>query len=92
MTTGPKAPFLMQAVLKNIEVKGSTMGSRKEFKDMIDFIKEKKAVPVVSRVVKGFDLDQINGLFEDMKNGSQFGKLVIDISNGVGGGASNSKL
>lgn len=80
MTTGPKMPFLMQAVLKNIEVKGSTMGSRKEFKDMVDFVKSRKARPVVSRVVQGFDLDAINGLFEDMKRGSQFGKLVIEVS------------
>lgn len=80
MTTGPKAPFLMQAVLKNIEVKGSTMGSRKEFSDMIDFIKRTKARPAVSSVARGLDLDAINELFEEMKKGSQFGKLVVDIS------------
>ncbi len=73
-------PFLMKAVLKNIEVKGSTMGSRKEFKDMVDFVKSTKAKPVVSRVVQGLDIDAINGLFDDMKKGSQFGKLVVEIS------------
>lgn len=89
MTTGPKAPFLMQAVLKNIEVKGSTMGSRKDFRDMVQFVREKQAKPVVSRVVGGIDnLDAINDLFEDMKSGSQFGKLVIEINKG----ASGSKL
>jgi D-arabinose 1-dehydrogenase-like Zn-dependent alcohol dehydrogenase len=83
MTTGPKMPFLMQAVLKNIEVKGSTIGSRKEFKEMIDFIKETKAKPVVSRVVSGIEnLEGINGLFEDMKAGKQFGKLVVNIEGG----------
>jgi len=80
MTTGPKAPFFMQAVLKNIEIKGSTMGSRKEFKDMINFIKETKAKPVVSSVARGLDIDAIDGLFEEMKKGSQFGKLVIEVS------------
>ena len=81
-------PFLMQAVLKNIDVRGSTMGSRKEFKDMVDFVKAKQIKPVVHRVVHGIDnLKDINELFEDMKKGSQFGKLVIDI-----GGASGSKL
>lgn len=80
MTVGPKMPFLMQAVLKNIDLKGSTMGSRKEFKDMVDFVKEKKIKPVVSRVVKGIeDLEAIDGLFDDMKKGSQFGKLVVEI-------------
>lgn len=83
MTTGPKIPFLMQAVLKNIEVKGSTMGSRKEFADMIKFISDTKAKPTVSKVSRGIDnLDGINGLFEEMKSGSQFGKLVIELSNG----------
>ena len=81
MTVGPKMPFLMQAVLKNIEVRGSTMGSRKEFKDMVDFIKEKKARPVISRTVHGIEnLDSINSLFDDMKKGTQFGKLVIEIA------------
>lgn len=80
MTTGPKAPFLMQAVLKNIEVKGSTMGSRKEFADMIAFIKKTKAKPAVSSIARGLNTDEINELFEHMKKGSQFGKLVIDIS------------
>lgn len=83
MTTGPKIPFLMQAVLKNIEVKGSTMGSRKEFADMIKFMTETKAKPVVSNVSRGIDnLDGINALFEEIKKGSQFGKLVIEVSKG----------
>lgn len=77
-------PFLMQAVLKNIEVKGSTMGSRKEFRDMTDFIKRTNAKPAVSRSVQGLDLDAINGLFEDMKNASQFGKLVVEVSKDSG--------
>lgn len=73
-------PFVMQAVLKNIEVKGSTMGSRKEFTDMINFIKKTRARPVVSRVVRGIEnLEGIDSLFEDMKQGKQLGKLVVQI-------------
>ncbi|KAJ5303285.1 hypothetical protein N7476_010084 [Penicillium atrosanguineum] len=85
-----KMPFLMQAVLKNIDVRGSTMGSRKEFKDMVDFVKAKKVHPVVSRVLKTEinDLKGMDELFKDMKNGTQFGKLVIDF----GGNSSSSKL
>lgn len=83
-------PFLMQAVLKNIDVKGSTMGSRLEFKEMVDYVKAKKIHPVVSRTLQTSldDLAGIDGLFEDMKQGKQFGKLVIDF----GGKGSNSKL
>lgn len=90
MTVGPKMPFLMQAVLKNIEIRGSTMGSRKEFKDMINFVSEKKAVPVVSQTVHGIEnLEGIDGLFDEMKKGSQFGKLVIEIAKE---GGTESKL
>ncbi len=45
----------MNAVLLNLDLRGSTMGSRKEFKDMITFVGEKKIKPIVSRVVKGLD-------------------------------------
>jgi len=85
MTTGPKMPFVMPAVLKNIEVRGSTMGSRKEFKAMVDFVKEKNLRPIVSKVAKGLDnLQEVDALFEDMKTGSQFGKLVIQIDGSKG--------
>ena len=76
----------MNAVLLNLDLRGSTMGSRKEFKDMVAFVNEKKIKPVVSRVVNGLDnLKEIDTLFDEMKTGSQFGKLVIEIE---GGGSS----
>ncbi|ESA43054.1 NAD(P)-binding protein [Neurospora crassa] len=78
MTVSPKMDWLMQAVLKNVELKGSTMGSRKEFEDMVAFVREKGIRPVVSKVVKGLDnLEGIDELFEEMKEGKQFGKLVV---------------
>lgn len=90
MTTGPKMPFLMQAVLKNIDIRGSTMGSRKEFKDMVDFVKSQKVHPVLSRVLQTEldDLTGIDALFEDMKQAKQFGKLVIEF----GQSSNQSKL
>ena len=84
MTLGPKMDWVVQAMLKNIELKGSTMGSKKEFQDMVEFVRDKKIRPVVSRVVKGLDnAEGIDGLFEDMKAGKQFGKLVILIDKDV---------
>lgn len=78
MTAGPSMDWVMQAVLANVELKGTTMGSRKEFRDMVAFVNEKKIRPVVSRVVQGLDnLEGIDGLFKDMQAGKQFGKLVI---------------
>lgn len=77
----------MNAVLLNMELRGSTMGSRKEFKDMVAFVNKHNIKPVVSRTVKGIDnIKDIDGLFEDMRHGSQFGKLVIEI------GGTTSKL
>ena len=78
----PELP--MAAVLKNIELKGSTMGSREEFKAMIDFVKERKIRPVVDKVVETDldDLAAIDGLFDDMQHGKQFGKLVVRIKSG----------
>jgi len=87
MTVAPKMDWTMNAVLKNLELRGSTMGSRKEFADMVAFVNDKKVKPIVSRVVKGIDnINEIDNLFEDMKTGSQFGKLVIEIQ------GSSSKL
>ncbi|ROW13262.1 hypothetical protein VPNG_04808 [Cytospora leucostoma] len=81
MTLAPTMPWGMQAVLKNVELKGSTMGSRREFRDMVKFVGDKQIRPVVSRIVKGLkDLEGIDSLFADMKDGRQFGKLVIEIS------------
>lgn len=83
MTAGPRMSFLMQAVLKNIEVRGSTMGSRKEFEDMVKFVSKHRIRPVVSRVEKGIrNITGIDSLFLDMKSGKQFGKLVVSLDNG----------
>lgn len=80
MTVSPKMTWTMPAVLKNIELRGSTMGSRKEFAELVKFVNEKKLRPLVHRTVQGIDnLKDIDSLFEDMKNGSQLGKLVIEI-------------
>jgi D-arabinose 1-dehydrogenase-like Zn-dependent alcohol dehydrogenase len=82
MTLGPKISFPMTAVLKNIELRSSTMGSRAEFHDMVSFVAEKKITPIVSQVAKLSsisDLKTVDELFEVMKEGKQFGKLVIEL-------------
>ncbi|KAI1381727.1 oxidoreductase [Hypoxylon crocopeplum] len=81
MTVGPKMDWTMPAVMRNIDLRGTTMGSRAEFKDMVEFVRKHQIRPVVSRVVKGLDnIDAIDGLFEDIRDGKQFGKLIIEIS------------
>ncbi|KAI9244249.1 hypothetical protein EDC94DRAFT_629744 [Helicostylum pulchrum] len=73
--------YTMAHVIKNIELKGSTMGSRKEFKDMVKLVDEKKIKPVVSHVWNGLNSTSIDQAISMMSNGDQFGKLVIEISN-----------
>ncbi len=53
---------------------------------MVRFVGEKKIRPVVSLAVDG--IDRADECFEVMKNGDQFGKLVIIIS----GESDSSKL
>ena len=80
MTLGPRICYTMRAVLKNIEIKGSTMGSRKEFRDMVAFVDSKQIRPVISRVVYGIDnLDTLEEVFDEMKNGNHFGKLIVSL-------------
>ena len=80
MTSLRQPSLPMQAVMKNIDLKGSTMGSQREFREMVDFVSEKRIRPVVQRVVHGIEnLEGIEGLFEDLKKGTQFGKLVVKI-------------
>ena len=93
MTSMSQPTLPMQAVMKNIELKGSTMGSREEFREMVRFVREHKIRPVVERVVTGIeDLEAIEGLFQDLKEGTQFGKLVVEIGTHGKGNQGGSKL
>ncbi|KAL8836761.1 MAG: hypothetical protein Q9170_002790 [Blastenia crenularia] len=93
MTSMGQPNLPMQAVMKNIELKGSTMGSRREFAEMVRFVNEKKIRPVVERVVNGIDnLQGIEGLYEDMKEGKQFGKLIVVIDTDGKENQGNPKL
>ena len=85
MTVAPKMDWSMPAVLSNIDLKGTTMGSRKEFKDMVAFVDKHKIRPIVSKTVKGLsNIDGIDGLFADMDAGKQFGKLVVEFDQNEG--------
>ena len=80
MTIGPTVPFPMKAVLRNIQLVGTTMGSRKDFHDMVGFVGMKKIRPVISHVVRGIDeMNEVENLFRIMAQGTQFGKLVVQL-------------
>ena len=60
---------------KQLRIIGSTMGSDEDFSDMIDFVTTHKVVPVVDPVRP---FDDVLTAFDRMKEGKQFGKLVIE--------------
>ncbi|KAJ3011411.1 hypothetical protein HKX48_006849 [Thoreauomyces humboldtii] len=77
-TTGPTATLVLPSIfLKQITILGSTMGNEVEFKAMTEFVAEHRIRPVVSKVFEG--LANYEQAFQEMRNGSQFGKLVIRI-------------
>lgn len=61
---------------KQLRVQGSTMGSDKDFADMLDFMSEHSMMPVVDSV---HPFEQAVDAFDRMKNGEQFGKIVVAI-------------
>jgi D-arabinose 1-dehydrogenase-like Zn-dependent alcohol dehydrogenase len=56
------------------------MGSRKEFTEVMEFIKSHQIHPVVDSVYSMDDVDSVDDAFEVMKAGTQFGKLVVRIA------------
>ncbi|TFY67440.1 hypothetical protein EVG20_g3946 [Dentipellis fragilis] len=82
MTASPQISFTMREVLKNHKLIGSTMGSHQDLIDATRFLAEHKIVPVVSHVCDG--LSSAEEGFELMKQGAQFGKIIIKIHDDSG--------
>jgi NADPH:quinone reductase-like Zn-dependent oxidoreductase len=78
ITTGPFTKLeLRQVYWKQLHLVGSTMGSPDDFGDMLDMVNKHKIEPVIDEV---FDLSDGNKGFEKMNVSSQFGKLVLRVS------------
>ncbi|KAI9278904.1 Zn-dependent oxidoreductase [Phascolomyces articulosus] len=65
--------------LNNIELKGSTMGSRDEFGKMVDFVDKYKIKPVVSHSFKGLTQENVEKSVSLLTQGQQLGKVVIEV-------------
>ncbi|KAF9582005.1 hypothetical protein BGW38_000782 [Lunasporangiospora selenospora] len=65
------------AILRNVELKASTMGSRKEFEALLEFVTKYQIRPVVSEVFQG--LQKTREAIDVLQTGSQFGKVVITL-------------
>lgn len=62
---------------KQLSILGSTMGSPSDFHNMLRFVNDHKIVPVVDEV---FPFASAKEAVAKMKEGDQFGKLVLDLS------------
>jgi len=59
---------------KQVSILGSTMGSDKDFKDMLSFVNKHKIKPVLDSL---YDLKDFNTAIKRMEDGVQFGKIVL---------------
>jgi len=76
-TAGPwNAGVPAKIFWKQIDILGSTMGTNKEFSDMIGFVNSHKIVPIVAKV---YGLNQCQDATAYMDEGKQFGKIVLAI-------------
>ena len=74
-----KIPGLNPQLLfwRQLTLVGSTMGSPKDFENMLAFVEEKQVRPVIDNV---FELDQVAEGFRALEESSQHGKIVIRCS------------
>ncbi|KAF8315460.1 NAD(P)-binding protein [Clavulina sp. PMI_390] len=84
MTVAPEVKFRMVDVLRNIQIKGSTMGSRQDLIEATDFIAKHRITPEVSHVLRG--LEEAEEGFKILQAGDQMGKVVIKFPGRTPGG------
>ena len=78
ITAGPSMKLELRKVYwKQLHLVGSTMGSPEDFAAMLDMVNKHKIQPVVDEV---FALSKGNKALEKMNVSSQFGKLVLRVS------------
>jgi NADPH:quinone reductase-like Zn-dependent oxidoreductase len=77
-TLGNPSEINIRKVFWNqLTLKGTTMGSDRDFEEMLDFVMHHKIKPLVDQF---FEFDQAISAFERMQQGAQMGKLVIKIN------------
>lgn len=76
-TLGAVKNFEMRKVFwKQLKILGSTMGSDKDFSDMLNFIEQNKIVPIRD---KEYDLELGADAFLRMESGNQIGKICLKV-------------
>lgn len=76
-TTGPVPDLVLPRLFfKHLNVMGSTMGSSRDFEDMIQFFEEHQIRPAIDQV---FSLEEAAKAQSYMEKGHQFGKIILEI-------------
>jgi NADPH:quinone reductase-like Zn-dependent oxidoreductase len=76
-TAGPRPQTDLQRIFWNqLSVFGSTMGNRREFAEMLNFVRKRGVKPVIDQV---FPLAEGAQAFARMEEGKQFGKIVLKV-------------
>lgn len=76
-TRGPGEIPMRDAFFKQIDIRGTAMGSRNDFADMLRFVTEKNLRPVIDAA---FELADAEKALMHMDSGAQTGKIVLRIS------------
>ncbi len=77
-TTGNLTDIIPSKVFfKQLNIFGTTMGTDKEFGDMLQFITRHQLKPVVDQV---FPLADVQQAYARMNEGKQMGKIVLDVA------------
>jgi NADPH:quinone reductase-like Zn-dependent oxidoreductase len=76
-TSGPNPPAQLHRIWwKQLEIYGSTMGTREDFEGVYELVASGKVKPIVDRV---FPLGEAAAAHEYLEEGRQFGKVVLRI-------------
>lgn len=65
------------ALRRNVTLKGILNGPKDRFEEMVEFYKQKKIHPVVSKV---FDFDKADEALKYLYSGAHFGKVVVKVA------------
>ncbi|KAH9246694.1 hypothetical protein BASA81_015743 [Batrachochytrium salamandrivorans] len=77
-TASPSVQLVLpQLFLNNIDLLGTAMGSPEDFDGLVALVNAKRIIPVVDEV---FDFTEFPIALDKMRQGKQFGKLVLDHS------------
>jgi NADPH:quinone reductase-like Zn-dependent oxidoreductase len=80
-TAGARPQTDLQRIFWNqLSVFGSTMGNRREFIEMLNFVRKRGVKPVIDQV---FPLANGTHAFARMEEGKQFGKIVLKVDGNI---------